>query len=181
MRCGNIRGDFVYPVPGRRALFLRADIPYLLMAERVAGQIRARRRQIGAAQSQAESAGGSRRASQERVRLREGDSPFVHSRKKPGQPRRVHATYRIINTIIVEIAVAAHISGRIGRGKPAHRRVVVAPAEADQAGIGIFQSAGETYGQEEFRKAIVIRIAEAVTPDFFDRPAGYGVVALYCQ
>ena len=93
-------------------------------------------------QSQAESAGGSRRAGQERVGLRESHCSFVHSRKKPGQPRRVHATYRIIHAVVVQVVIPAGVAQGIGRGKPSHRRIIIPPAEAHQAGVGIFQAAG---------------------------------------
>ena len=78
---------------------------------------------------QAESAGGSRRPKQERRRLRGRNQRTIQGREKPEQPRRVHATDRIIHAVVVEIAVAAQIFGRVGRGEPAHARVVIPPAE----------------------------------------------------
>ncbi len=49
------------------------------------------------------------------------------------QPRRIMHTYRIINTIIIQVVIPAGVAQGIGRCESAHRGVVIAPAAGHPA------------------------------------------------
>ena len=86
-----------------------------------------------------------------------------------GRIDRVHAADRIIHAVVVEVAVAATVFGRVQGGESSDCGIVIPPAEAHQSRIGIFQPAGETYGQVQVGEAVVVGDAEAERRDFLMR------------
>ncbi len=84
------------------------------------------------------------------------------------QPGRIHPADRVIHAIVVNIAIAPAVVGRIGRGKTPHGGIIIPVAKADKAGIAIDQAPGKTDGQREFGQGVVAQVAEAVPGESLD-------------
>ena len=57
--------------------------------------------------------------------------------------------YRVVPAIRVQIRVSSHKANSIFRGPPSGIWVVVAVAEADEAGVAVVEAAGEAEGDGE--------------------------------
>ena len=70
------------------------------------------------------------------------------------EPRGVDAVHRVVHAVVVDIPVAARVVGGVRGGEAADRRVVIAVAETDEAGVRVHEAAREADGDEEFRVGV---------------------------